>query len=201
MDINTKLEDIAKKWNILKRKVPFLRDNGWIFMPIFYLGLIVIVVGTFFVLNKSHYNTEYNVGSVDGISVNENFQIDKPLYKNYLSNTKEYEAVSSLLEVSNFYLLVKDTNLQDLEEVSSFYSGKEGLIESVGYFGYSENDCKIMKAISISNLGKHHMNVKDNGITQSLSWESNNYKFVFLNNYLSDGINLKSFCTYIVSNK
>lgn len=202
MSIEKKLEDIAKKWNIVRRKIPFLRDNGWIFMPIFYLGLIGLIVGIYFVINESHHNTSYNSASIDGVSVNGNFSGEEPSYTEFSSSTDEYVIISKNLQVQNFNLQVKKTNLQDLDDVSSFYSGQfEGLVGSVGYFAYNDIDCNKLKAISISNLGKHHMISADSGISQSLLWESDDFKFIFINNYLSNGIQLESFCAYMVSNK
>ncbi|NSW88762.1 hypothetical protein CL651_003325 [bacterium] len=202
MDIDSKMEDIGKKWNRMARKIPFLRDNGWIFMPIFYLGLIGIIVAIYFVINESHHNTYYNNGSVDGVSINSDFNTEKPSYIKFSSDTNEYVVISKLLDAKNFNLQVKKTNLQDLNNVSSFYSGNlEGTIGSVGYFAYNDIDCNKMRAISISNLGKHHMVSSDSGVSQSLSWESDDYRFSFINKYLSNGIELESFCTYIVSNK
>ena len=72
---------------------------------------------------------------------------------------------------------------------------------SVGYFGYNEDDCNKLKAISISKLGTHSISKVDNGISETLTWKSDDFNYVFVNKYLSDGIQLGNFCSYIAFNK
>ena len=107
-----------------------------------------------------------------------------------------------MLEEKGFVLQAKKTQLQDLDKPYSFYSASsDGNVKSLGYFGYSESDCIKLRAISVSNLGKHHMSINDNGISEILSWESSDYSFIYTNKYLSDGIEINSFCSYVVSGR
>lgn len=183
-------------------QIPFFRDNGWLFMPLFYLSLIVIVVGIYYSINNSNHYSSYNNGSIDGVLINKTPSIDLSIYKISFEDSSEYITVSNLLGVKDFKLHIRKSKLQDLKNVYSFYSeGSNKKTKAVGYFGYGNLDCKKMRAISLSNLGKHHMVTVDNGISESLSWESDDYNFIFLNKFLSDGIELKSSCTYVVSSK
>ena len=189
--------------NFMKiQEIPFFRDNGWILMPIFYLGLIAVSIGIYLDINASHHNSDYNVASIDGVAINDIENKQNPLYKVLDSSSSEYLEVSTLLDEKSLNLKVRETKLQDLTNLTSFYSSNtEGYIKGVGYLGYSEDDCLKLKAISISKLGTHSMLKVDNGISESLTWESDDFNHVFLNKYLSDGIGLKNSCIYIVSNK
>jgi len=194
MNIRKILEKISK--------APFIRDNGWVFMPLFYLSLILIAVGFYNTINHSIHYSFYNNGSIDGVPINEASGADSSLYKVSFADSAEYITVSNLLRVKNHNLYLRKSKLQDLKNVYSFYSeGSNEKVKAVGYFAYDNFDCKKMRAISISNLGRHHMVTVNNGISESLSWESHDYNFIFLNKFLSDGIKLKNSCTYIVSSK
>ena len=73
MNIRKILEKISK--------APFIRDNGWVFMPLFYLSLILIVVGFYNTINHSIHYSFYNNGSIDGVPINEASGADSSLYK------------------------------------------------------------------------------------------------------------------------
>jgi len=171
-------------------------------MPIFYLGLIIAMISIFFIINESQHETTYNHSDIDGVTLNQSFSQENSLYKQASIDSIEYLTISDLLEEKGFVLQAKKTQLQDLDKPYSFYSASpDGNVKSLGYFGYSESDCIKLRAISVSNLGKHHMSINDNGISEILSWESSDYSFIYTNKYLSDGIEINSFCSYVVSGR
>jgi hypothetical protein len=183
-------------------EIPFFRDNGWIFMPIAYLALIALIILIYFNINSSHHNSSYNVGSVDDVTINEIVTEKKAIYKFSETTSREYLQVSNVVNTKNIDLLIRETNLQDLKNPFSFYLiNSEGSVRSVGYFGYNEDDCNKLKAISISKLGTHSISKVDNGISETLTWKSDDFNYVFVNKYLSDGIQLGNFCSYIAFNK
>ena len=51
------------------------------------------------------------------------------------------------------------------------------------------------------DAGEYSISKVDNGISETLTWKSDDFNYVFLNKYLSDGIQLENFCSYIAFNK
>ena len=92
-------------------------------------------------------------------------------------------------------------DLQNLNEISSFYSTLNNKVVSIGYISHNQEDCKKLKAISISRLGTHHMNTVDNNISEILIWNSKQFQYAFVNKFLSNGIDIKNICSYVVSSK
>ncbi|MDG2445431.1 MAG: hypothetical protein P8M64_01015 [Thermodesulfobacteriota bacteirum] len=182
-------------------KIPFLRDSGWIFGPVLYLLLILVSIIIFYYSNANQHYVDYTNNEIDGVSLNKEFTDKNLVYKAFALDSNEYLVVSDATKLENFNLNAKKSNLQNLNEISSFYSTLNNKVVSIGYISHNQEDCKKLKAISISRLGTHHMNTVDNNISEILIWNSKQFQYAFVNKFLSNGIDIKNICSYVVSSK
>ena len=179
----------------------FLRDNKWVFVPIAYFLLLFLLSMLFLSMQSSHEHVDFEQDRIDGIALGTDFVVDNNTNL-YSSQSDEYSIVSTVLGSNDFQLGSNKSLLQNLSNVSSLYAvNSNNKIIGIGYIASNIDDCKKLRAISISNLGKHYMSREDRSISETISWTSKKNKFTFFNQFLSNGTQLGNVCTYLISNR
>ena len=179
----------------------FLRDNKWILVPTSYFLLLFFVSIVFLSINSSHEHVNFEQDEIDGIALGAEFLVDTNTNL-YSSQSDEYSIVSTVLGSNDFQLGSNTSLLQNLSNVSSLYAvNHDNKVVGIGYIASNVDDCKKLRAISISNLGKHYMSREDRSVSETISWTSKKNKFTFFNQFLSNGTQLGNVCTYLISNR
>jgi len=183
-------------------KIPFLRDNKWTITPILYFLLLLSASILFLSINTSHEYVGSKQNEIDGIVLNTQFIGDTDILNIYSSQSREYIIISKILGSNNFRLNSKKSSLQNLSSVSSLYVlNRDDKVIGIGYIASNDDDCRKLRAISISQLGERYMSREDDSLSEKISWKSKKSKFTFFNQFSAQGIQLDNICTYLISNR
>ena len=183
-------------------KVPFIRDNKWLLTPILYVSVLVLFSVLFLYKNSQNNYVDYDEDSILGIELHMRYpEINEKL--KYKSDSKEFALISRILNKKDFQL-ARDSELSLLQNanVAGIYAfNSEYKILALGYMSNNAEDCRKLRAITISKLGKHLMLIEDSSLSEQLSWKSQDNLYTFFNQFSSDGIDLESVCGYMISSK
>ena len=183
-------------------EVPFLRDNRWTITPILYFLLLISVSILFLSINISHEYVDSKQNEIDGIVLNAQFTNDADIFNIHSPQSHEYIIIAKILSSNNFRLNSKKSSLQNLSSVLSLsVLDQHNKVIGIGYIASNSDDCRKLRAISISKLGEHHMFREDDSLNEKISWKSKKNKFTFFNQFSSHGIQLDNICTYLISNR
>ena len=183
-------------------KIPFIRDNKWIITPVVYVSFLAILSILFLYKNASHEYVDYNQKVILGLELNQKHpEIAEKL--KYPLDSKEFAIISKIINIKSFKL-ARDSELSLLQNanVAGIYAfNSEYKILALGYMSNNAEDCRKLRAITISKLGKHLMLIEDSSLSEQLSWKSQDNLYTFFNQFSSDGIDLESVCGYMISSK
>ena len=121
----------------------------------------------------------------------------------YPLDSKEFAIISKIINMKSFKL-ARDSELSLLQNanVAGIYAfNSDYKILALGYMSNNAEDCRKLRAITISKLGKHLMLIEDSSLSEQLSWKSQDNLYTFFNQFSSDGIDLESVCGYMISSK
>ena len=181
-------------------KVPFIRDNKWLLTPILYVSVLVLFSVLFLYKNSQNNYVDYDEDSILGIELHMRYpEINEKL--KYKPDSKEFALISRILNKKDFQL-ARDSELSLLQNanVAGFYVfNSDYKMLAIGYMSNNGTDCKKLRAITISKLGKHDMASKDDSLSEKLSWKSEMNNYTFFNQFSSQGVQLGRICGYMIS--